>query len=266
MPPIASEPAPNTRRAAGAGVAPFARALALLSAFSPQERWLGLSELAQRAGLPATTASRLARALAGCGYLHHDTERRRFRLTAAVMTLGYGAAANSDARKAARLPMAAFARQNDVHVILCARERLDLIVLDHCDSPHRPPVLRLHLGARLGIATSPVGWALLAVLPQIERQYLVDSLAHRAPREWSAQRRRASEAGVQVREKGWCSAPMPRDEALTLVAAPLLIAHQSPLVLACIGDSARLGRARVEREVGPRLAGLVASLQDLRAP
>lgn len=261
-----SESAKLSRQPVVGLVTPFARALSLLSAFTPQERWLGLGELAVRAGLPPSTAGRLARALAACGYLHHDTGRRQFRLTASVMTLGYGAAVNSEVRKAARLPMAAFARQNDLHVMLCGRERLDLIVLDHCESPHRPLSLSLDLGVRLGIATSPVGWTLLAVLPDIERQYLMESLEHRATRDWVQQRRRANEAIAQVRERGWCSASPTRDESLTVVATPLKVTAQSPMVLACVGESKTLGRARIDREVGPRLAALAAGIADHRNP
>lgn len=256
----------QARRPAPGQVMPFARALSLLATFTPQERWLSLRDLAGRAGLPASTAARLARALADCGYLHHDTEGRRFRLTASVMALGYGAAANSAVRKAARLPMAAFARQNDLHVLLCGRERLDLIVLDSCESPHRPLTQRLHVGARVGIAASPMGWALLAVLPDLERQYLMDSLERRAPRAWVQERRRANEAMAQVRERGWCSAGALLGESLTMVATPLRDADQSPMVLACIGTSEAMARARVDREIGPRLAGIAASIQDTRAP
>ena len=81
MRPVTEATTPPRRPTPGQ-VMPFARALALLATFTPQERWLGLSELARRAGLPSSTAARLARALADCGYLHHDTEGRRFRLTA----------------------------------------------------------------------------------------------------------------------------------------------------------------------------------------
>jgi len=254
------------RRAHAGQVTPFARALALLGAFTPQERWLALRDLADRTGLATSTASRLARALAACGYLHHDTEGRRFRLTASVMSLGYGAAANSGARKAARLPMAAFARQNGVHMILCGRERLELIVLDTCDAPPCPQPLRLHVGVRVGMSASPMGWALMAALPEVERHYLEESMERRLPREWAQQRRRMGEAIAQVRERGWCSAAAPDGEPVTVVAAPVRVADQSPLVLACIGASADMTRARIERELGPRLAGTAASLLDPGAP
>jgi DNA-binding IclR family transcriptional regulator len=49
-----------------------------------------------------------------------------------------------------------------------------------------------------------------------------------------------------------------------VIATPLRDADQSPLVLACIGPSEALVRARVDREIGPRLAGIATSIQDTR--
>ena len=85
-----------------------------------------------------------------------------------------------------------------------------------------------------------------------------------APRAWAQERRRASEAMGQVREKGWCSSSTVGEDALTVIATPLRDADQSPLVLACIGHSEALVRARVDREIGPRLAGIATSIQDTR--
>ena len=79
-------------------VAPFARALMLLEAWSPQTCWLGNAELSTLTGLPASTVTRLTQTLVGLGYLHHSPKQHKYRLTAAVMALGYGAIANSRAR------------------------------------------------------------------------------------------------------------------------------------------------------------------------
>lgn len=256
---------PPARRASTGQVMPFARALSLLRAFTPHERWLGLGHLAQRAGLAPSTAARLARALAACGYLHHDADTRRYRLTASVMALGYGAGIDPGIRQDARLPMADLARKNNVHVMLCGRERLDLLVVDACNAPGSAPPC-LHVGSRVGITSSPMGWALLAVLPEPERHYLMENIEQRAPRDWMQQRRHMGEAIAQVREMGWCKSVAVAGEAMTMIAAPLRPPGQPPLVLACIGPGAGMARARVERELGPRLAATAASILAPRAP
>ena len=83
-------------------VAPFARALSLLAAFTSQDDWLGTGELAARTALPSSSVSRLARSLVLLGYLLHSTTRRAYRLAAPVLALGYGAIANSDVQRTAR--------------------------------------------------------------------------------------------------------------------------------------------------------------------
>ena len=139
---------------------------------------------------------------------------------------------------------------------------MDLIVLESCTSAQAPLSLDLHVGVRVGIAASPLGWALLAALPELERQYLLENVERRMPREWPRLRRRFSEAMVQVREQGFCSSLGEWDHDLGIVATSLLIPGYSPLVLACVGSSGQMTRARVERHLGPRLLGMAAVIQQ----
>lgn len=220
-------------------VTPLARALALLGAFTPQDRWLGNRDLAARTGLPASTVTRIAQSLVLLGHLRHEPAGRKYRLAASVLALGYAAIANSDVRRAARGRMQAYADRHRVHVHLSARERLDLIVLESCSGEAAPLSLSLHVGARVGIASSPMGWALLASLPELERFYLMENLERRLPREWPRLRRRCTEGLAQVFEKGFCTSLGERDEDLGIAAAPLLIEDHAPSVLVCVGAAPR---------------------------
>lgn len=243
-------------------VTPFARALSLLGAFTPQDRWLGNRDLTVRTGLPASTVTRIAQTLVLLGYLGYEPAERKYRLAPAVLALGYAAIANSNVQRWARVHMKAFADQHKVHVNLSTRDRLDLIVLESCSSPQSPLALNLHVGSRMGIAASPMGWAFLAALPEIERYYLLENVERRMPREWPRLRRRLSQGVAQVHDKGFCTSIGEWDHELAIVAAPLLIDGYAPLVLACVGLSAQLTRPRVERELGPRLVGMTSALQQ----
>lgn len=242
-------------------VTPFVRAMELLWAFTPQDRWLGNAELAQRTGLPPSTITRIARTLALLGYLHHSPAERKYRLAPGVLALGFGAIANSDVQRTARKQMQALADQHRLHVNLSARDRLDLIVLDSCTGAGAPLALNLHAGVRMGIASSPMGWALLAALPDLERYYLLENVERRMPREWPRLRRRSSAAIAEVHELGFCASLGEQDSELGIVAAPLAVRDHAPLVLACVGSSAQMSRARVERELGPRLLAAVSAVQ-----
>ena len=125
---------PEGGSASGAMVVPLARSLAILTAFSPHEPWLGNQEIVIETGIPAPTVSRMARSLVTLGYLHYSPQRRKYRLAAPVLSLGYAAIAHSNVQLLARLEMQAFANANETYVMLGTRDRLDVIVLETCAS------------------------------------------------------------------------------------------------------------------------------------
>jgi DNA-binding IclR family transcriptional regulator len=242
-------------------VTPVARALALLGAFTPLERWLGNRDLQERTGMPSSTVSRIAQSLVTQGFLHYAPVERKYRLSAAVLTLGYGALANSEVQRIARSRMHEFADRHRVHLVLGARGRLDLVVLESCSPPPMTAPPNLHVGARLSLASSPMGWALLASLPEAERELLIGSLERRVSREEPRLRRRVAEAIAQVHDRGFCVAAV--DAAgVSVIAAPIDIPGQPPRVLGCIGSPAQLGRARIDRELGPSLLATVLLLRQ----
>ena len=240
-------------------VAPFARAIALLSAFRAQDQWLGNLELSQRTLLPASTVSRIVQSLVLLGYLHYRPTVRKYRLAASVLSLGYGAVTSPGVQQVARSYMDAFARDHKVDVCLCARDRLDMVVVETSRGADAAFGIDLRFGVRMGVASSASGWALLASLPQPERSYLLDSVERRAPRDWRRLRNRSFEAIQQVNELGFCAAAA---EAVSSVAAPLFVDAQGPLVLACHGISSRMSRTRMERELGPRLLAMTRTIHS----
>jgi DNA-binding IclR family transcriptional regulator len=242
-------------------VTPLVRALMLISAFAPHERWLGNGQLAHRTGLPSSTVTRIAQSLVQLGYLLYDNKARKYRLSPAVLGLGYAAIAHPAIQGLAGEHMAAFARQHRAHVCLAMRDRLDLVVLECRRSLESAVMLRLHVGMRVGMVFSPMGWALLAALPELERCYLLDNVERRLPREWPRMRRRVGEGIAQVCERGYCAAIGEWEPELGTLAAPVLLEGSSPFVLACIGASQGMTRARVERELGPGLMAMGRMLQ-----
>ena len=152
-----------------------------------------------------------------------------------------------------------FAEQHQVHVTLSSRDRLDLVVLQNCACERGPRSAQLDVGARIGVASSTQGWALLGALPALERYYLLDSAERQLPRDWPRLRRCSSEGISQVQRLGFCSTM--ETQSLGVVAAPLRIPGQAPLVLACVGWGAQFPRSRVERDLGPRLLAMAEAIQ-----
>ncbi|WP_420996596.1 IclR family transcriptional regulator [Cupriavidus sp. 30B13] len=257
--PPAAQAAPAPR------VAPFARGLALLGAFTAQERWLSTREIAARTDIPAPTVSRLLRSLVALGYLHRDAALRKYALAAAVLSLGYAAIAHSELRLVARRLMQEMGDSTQTHLALGTRDRLDIVVLEHCKGQGAMIPRDYQVGERLGICGSPLGWALLGALPDSERFYLLENLERRFPREWSRSRRRIGEAMSQVMGGGFCACPGEGRSDMVTVAAPLMLTDGAPLVLGCLGRGERMTRARVDRDIGPRLLAIALRLQQAYA-
>ncbi|ADV00668.1 IclR family transcriptional regulator [Alicycliphilus denitrificans] len=265
-------PLPDFAAAAGGRpvVAPFARALSVLSAFAPGERWLGNGDLVERTGLPASTVTRMTRTLVTLGYLRYAADTRRFCLSPSALTLGYRAAADTEIHRAANQRMRLFAERHQVNVHLSSRDRLDLVVIDSCRTSALPAALQPGIGTRLGLASSAAGWALLASLPEAERDYLLQSAEHHPPhggreheRElaWGQLRRRSREAIGQVRAGGFCVALGESGQPMTVVAAPIQVAGRAPLAVSCLGPASLMGRARSVRELGPALVRMAQEIQ-----
>ncbi|AJG22422.1 Transcriptional regulator, IclR family [Cupriavidus basilensis] len=74
--------------------------------------------------------TRLLQSLVALGYLHLDEVRRKYRLAAASLALGYAAIADSAVQREASVEMRRVAEATDTYVVLGTGDRLDVIVLD----------------------------------------------------------------------------------------------------------------------------------------
>jgi DNA-binding IclR family transcriptional regulator len=244
-------------------VTPLARGLSILSVFSPDKVSLGNQEIAEATGIPAPTVLRLLRSLVALGYLHQDPKSRRYALASASLALGYAAIADPEMLRLASIEMRNFAEATDTYVLLGARDRLDVVLLETQVGRRALLELRLSPGMHVPIAYSMMGWALLAVLPEEERHYLRKQVERHAGDTWPpAIRHRMSEKIAQAQELGFCMLHGEWEPELTCVAAPVTLPGRPPLVLACVGRTARVAQATVERELGSRLVACARVLHE----
>ncbi|WP_254609378.1 IclR family transcriptional regulator [Burkholderia lata] len=244
-------------------VAPVARGLSILSAFTPDKPSLGNQEIADATGIPPPTVLRLLRSLVALGYLHRDDKRKRYSLASASLALGYAAIADPEMLRLASIEMRAFAEATDTYVLLGTRDRLDVILLETHVNRRSLLELQLSPGMHVPIAYSMMGWALLAALPEDERQYLRAQVERHAGDAWPpAIRHRMNDKIAQVHELGFCMLHGEWEPELTCVAAPLTLPGRPPLVLCCVGRTARVAQAAVERELGARLVACARVLQE----
>lgn len=152
-------------------VTALARGLAVLACFRSSDRMLGNAEIAQRCKLPKSTVSRLTYTLTQLGYLATDETRgpqRQYRLGSSTLGLASAMLARMDLRQAARPLMQELADFAGAMVSLAVRDRLSMIYVEVCRSPATYD-LTIAVGSRVPLATSAIGRALLAAVPESER-------------------------------------------------------------------------------------------------
>lgn len=136
-----------------------ARAVSILSAFAPEERDLGVSEIARRTGLAKSTVSRLVAELVSVNLLErHD---RTVRLGMRLFELGEHATRPRDLRQAARAHMVDLGRATGQTVHLAVLEGSDVVYIQILRA-HRAPALPSRVGGRMPAHATGLGKALLA--------------------------------------------------------------------------------------------------------
>jgi DNA-binding IclR family transcriptional regulator len=242
-------------------VASLARGLEVLRAFTPNEGLLGNRDIAQRTGLPKPTVSRLTYTLTKLGYLTHVERIGKYQLAPAALAIGYSTLANMRIRQVARPLMREFAEYAGASVALGTRDRLNILYVEHARSPGSM-LLRLDLGSRVPIATTAIGRALMAVLPESEREWLMDHIARREHDDWP-KLRAAIERGVdEVRQRGFTVSCGEWQRDVAGVGVPVIAENRSGVfAFNCGAPAFQFTRERLENDIGPRLVNLARNVE-----
>ncbi len=242
-------------------VTALARGLEILRAFVPNDGPLGNQEIAQRTGLPKPTVSRLTHTLTRLGYLNYLDRLEKYQLGTAVLSLGYAVLANLGIRMIARPFMQELADYGGASVSLGSRDRLNMVYIEHC-RPDTPITLRLDLGSRIPLATTAMGRALLAALPDDERGYLMEHIAQADARQWPRVRAGIEQAIEDYRTRGFTLSVGDWQHDVHAVGVALKPPDGSPiLALNCGGPAFLYDRKRLVNDLGPRLVNLVRNVE-----
>jgi DNA-binding IclR family transcriptional regulator len=149
------------------------RVSAILSLFSLERPWLGVSEIAKAMGLPKTTVSSLVRTLREVGFLSQDSETRRYTLGQKLLNMGIIVEDTLEINQKAQGPAKDLAEKTG---LICRvaiwDEDAALVTLDVV--PREVEVLARRIGPRVAAYATSQGRAILAFLPPNELQkYLI---------------------------------------------------------------------------------------------
>lgn len=238
------------------------KALEILRYFvDRQERW-GVRELASTLGLPSSTAHRFLRSLARLGYLSFDRETRKYQVGMELFRIAAILGERLRIRDISMIPMNDLAGAIGQPVWLAVYDAAAPSMVVVAEAGGRQPMGRAApLGARLPLATSAEGRALLAFLPR-ELQHAALAAAASSPDAL------AIEPSLrEIQARGYAVHPSTTGELV--VSAPVLDAQDRPI--ASLGSwtshplgsrpapdsAAALCRAaqRISQALGSRLLG-----------
>lgn len=257
---MTKKPAPKDKRKF---VSALARGLDVLRAFQPGSGPLGNHEIAEFTGLPKPTVSRLTYTLTQIGYLNHIPRLGKYELGTPVLALGYAVLSNMQVRQLAHSRMQELADYADVSVALAVRDRLSMLYVHNCVG-HSTLALRIEIGSRVPIAMTSLGRAMLAVLPDAERDYLMDAIKARCKDDWGGLKRRIESCIRQVHKRGFCLVDGDWRAHVRAVGVPLVFPNNSGIMAVnCAGPSVKITVDQLEQDLGPRLVHLVREVESM---
>ncbi|SFS62837.1 IclR family transcriptional regulator [Saccharopolyspora flava] len=194
------------------------RGLAALTALAegPQT----LDGLAQRLGVHKTTAMRLLRTLESGRFVRRE-DAHRYRLGSAVFALAHQALDDLDAREVARSFLTGLGERSGHTVHLAMLDDDQVVYIDKVDSIH-PVRMYSRIGRRAPLHCTAVGKALVAELPQQERERLVRRIGYPklTPGTIDSPERFLAELD-RVRARGYATDRSEHEEFTHCIAAPV---------------------------------------------
>lgn len=243
-------------------VSALARGLAVLRFIGGQDAAATLKEISEGTGIPKATALRLTGTLLAAGLLRRPPGSERYALGPGVMALSHAYLSRIDLRAEARAPMRAFAEEAGVTVHLGTRDRLEMVLLESVRPASAAIVMRIGIGARLGLATSASGRAYLAGLPEDERGRLIDSLRVGLDDRWPTLATPLQQALAQYQEAGYVASFGEWHPDVNAVATPLVMPDGEIYALNCGGPAFKLPPEVLRKDVAPRLLACARAIMD----
>ncbi|MFH5926871.1 IclR family transcriptional regulator [Roseomonas xinghualingensis] len=238
------------------------RGFGILEAFTTRDTMLGNQEIAERAGLPRPTVSRLTHTLTQLGYLEYLPRFAKYQLGIAAVALGQLALANMTVRGIAQPIMQAVAQRLGTSVSLGRRDRLSMLYVGHCQPPSAV-ALQLGLGSRIPLAITAMGRAYYAVASAEERAAIERQIQERFPERWAAARAGLREAVDMHAALGFTVSIGDWNREVHAAGAAIILPEGGIAAFNCGAPAFMLNREQVLREAGPGVAEVARRVQNL---
>jgi DNA-binding IclR family transcriptional regulator len=190
-------------------VTSLARGFSILTCFQATDAELGNGEIAERAGLPPATVARLTYTLTQLGYLRSIPLRRKYALSANVLSIGYPVLAALPERELARIHVKRLADETGGSVCLAICEGLQAVYVEAsrgADAGQFPDI-----GTHRHVLDSSVGRALFVSMGAAQQLSTLNQLCLISPQRAEELRAAAQTALDEYSRFGVC-----RSESLAI--------------------------------------------------
>jgi DNA-binding IclR family transcriptional regulator len=220
---------------------------------------VGGTELATMTSLPQPTVWRLCHTMMQAGYLI-PSSGDRMRPGIPLLRLGQAALASLPLAAKAHDRLNALADRFGAAAGLAARDGARMVIVQQCLSEAQL-LMNLKVGSRLRLATSGIGWGLLAGFNEGEREKLIAEFAAPDPR-WPEVEAVFRREMVAYKERGYILNIGAFTPGYNNIAVPIMGTDGKPVfALACAGSAVVHTSSFLRREVAPELLKVAASLE-----
>jgi IclR family pca regulon transcriptional regulator len=200
------------------------RGLAILRAFTPEQPWLGIAEIADSLEMSRPTIHRYASTLVALDYLEQGP-RRKYRLGVRAGDPGRSAINSTALRKLPYYCLADLRDRSACTASVAVLNGKDIVYVDRARSAWQGQsevTARLGRGSRLPASSTAMGRTLLAHRsPEEQREAIGASVEHSASQDTVRAREKLLEELERIREKDFVVADHVHVKGQRCVAAPL---------------------------------------------
>ena len=238
------------------------RGIAVLEYLASSNQSASLTELTERLGFPSASVFRIASTLTDLGYLERDPATKRYTLTNQILRLGQPHGRDRGLVESALPAMRAIRKYTGETTQLCCLVDRDNVVIEQLLATH-PFKYSVNLGARCPCYSCAPGKAMVAFLPEDEREDLIGRLRFKRFTENTIVTRDALRAELEaVASAGYAVDRAEGMEGIRCVAAPILSREGLPVgAITIAGPASRIDDASLDK-VGPLITEACRDAQD----
>lgn len=210
------------------------------------KRGLALTQLASETGLPHSTVHRLLHRLIAERMVVQNESTKRYLLGQLTFELGVAASTSYDLREPCRKLLSELAEEVGDTIYLTVRSGTDSVCLDRYEGPSPIRVLILNIGSRRPLGLGAGGLAMLAFMPEQEREELVIRLAQQATTDGHLSEQELRAAVAACRQQGHSFIRNRVTPGVSAVGVPVMNTLDQPIAAISVAAvDARMSSSRI---------------------